>query len=421
MPQERRGTRGIDMPTEVVVPPGAVRDLLLALHELYINADRPGVREIESAIQKDNDLPGTMNKQTVSDVLSGRAFSRLNQAKALAMFFAKRAGTDPKPVGEQVGRLWKEADRERRRPIEQQAVDGHNGQEYDGPPQPGSLLHVLHHLEDELFPHEIESDIALMVTGPADNRWEALAGVLGKAGSALVVGRLTHWQPGPDEPVVPLLGSELACYESTADPAERRRLLGTRMLVRHSVATAAQIEPHQVVLRTSPGGRLSVRGMDRINISLTLDGDLAVVGLTEIGRIGVGIATAESVADRPAEELLDVLAPHEVDFLRSIPPGERMPRLMNLWVLKDAYTKAIGQGRRFSYPAFGFTTGDSATPTAFLSRESSSPHDDAWSFATYSTGRGHRIGVAVCDAGFSNTRYVFGGRLKGKLRKFLTD
>lgn len=421
MSQQRRGTRGIDMPTEDVLPPGAERELLLALHVLYIDADRPGVRDIETKMKDDDELPGTMNRQAVSDVLAGRVFSRKMQAEALGMFLAKTAKADPGPVREYVGRLWKEADAERRRPLGQQPAQVQDVQEGGGtPPQPGSLLYALHHLEDELFPHEIESDIALMVTGPTDSRWDALAGLLQDTGSALVVGRLTHWHPGPGEPVVKVMGLELGRYESATDPAERRRLLSTRTLIRHTVAAATDLEPHQVVLRTGPGGRLHVRGIDTIDISLTLDGDLAVVGLTRVGLIGVGIATAQSIAARPPGELLDVLAPHEVDSLRSIPPEERMSRLMNLWVLKDAYTKCLGQGRQFSYTAFGISTDQLAAP-AFVSPEISSPHDAAWSFATYSTGQGHRIGAAVYDAKFSDTPPLLGNRgLKAKLRNFLT-
>ncbi|GLV88030.1 hypothetical protein Slala03_77190 [Streptomyces lavendulae subsp. lavendulae] len=421
MSQQRRGTRGIDIPTEDVLPPGAARELLLALHVLYIDADRPGVRDIETGMKEDDELPGTMNRQAVSDVLAGRVFPRLMQTKALAMFLAKSAGGDPEPVREWVERLWKEAYEERRRAVGQQTAADQDAQEGgDGAPEPGSLLHALHHLEDELFPHEIESDIALMVTGPTDDRWGALAGILQDAGSALVVGRLTHWQPSPAESVVSLLGPELGRYEKTKDPAERRRLLSTRALIRHSVAAATDLKPHQVVLRTSPGGRLYVRGMDTIDIGLTLDGDLAVVGLTRVGLIGVGIATAQSVAARPPAELLDVLAPHEVDFLRSIAREERMSRLMNLWVLKDAYTKCIGQGRQLHYTAFGFTTDQPATP-AFLSPEISSPHDDDWSFATYSTGRGHRIGAAVYTQLPDAPPSLLDRGLRAKLRNFLTD
>jgi 4'-phosphopantetheinyl transferase len=369
-------------------------------------------------MKDDDDLPATLNRQAVSDVLSGRAFPRLRQAEALGMFLAKLVGKDPEVVRQSLGGLWKQADLERRSPFKEQAAAGDSGRKGDSVPQPGSLLHALYNLEDELFPHEIESDVALMVSGPTDSRWDSVTDVLSRAGSVLIVGRLTHWQPGPDEPISLLLGPELGRYEREKDPAERRRLLRTRLLIRHAVAAATGCNPHEVQLTHRIGGSPYIRGLDRIDISLTVEGDLAVVGLSEVGLIGVGIATAESVADRPSGELLDILAPHEVDFLRSIPREERMSRLMNLWVLKDAYTKAIGQGRQFSYTEFEFTVDQPDAPS--LSFERSTP-ESRWSFAIYSTSQGHRIGTAVHNAGYDDESFPIGEDFMAKMRQFVTS
>ncbi|MFE7948193.1 4'-phosphopantetheinyl transferase superfamily protein [Streptomyces sp. NPDC057426] len=409
------------MPTEAVLPHGPERELLLAIHALYIDADRPGVRTIESGMQDDNDLPATMNRGTASMVLSGRQFPGRLAAIALGMFLAKQAGTDTSAARESIDRLWREADQDRRT-----ARDSPSSGEADGPREParsstaldsarsdegtnplaepasapGSLLHTLYHLEDQLFPHEIESDIALMVTGPTDIRWDSFAALLKEAGSVLVVGSLEHWHPEDIESINPVLGRELQRYMDEEDPSERRRLLATRRLIRHTVAAATGLEPHQPVLATRVGGGLYVRGVDSIDISLSVQGDLAVVGLTRIGRIGVSLATAQSVSARPARELLEVLAPHEVDLLRSIPAQLRMPRLISLWVLKNAYAKAIGQGRNLSYTDFGFAEDQADAPQ--LVYELPSANNAAWSFAVHPTTQGHRIGSAIYDVGYGD-------------------
>jgi hypothetical protein len=58
------------------LPPGPLRDLTHALHELYRNAGLPSTRMISSAIRKRSDLRDTVSHETVALMLRGEAASR---------------------------------------------------------------------------------------------------------------------------------------------------------------------------------------------------------------------------------------------------------------------------------------------------------------------------------------------------------
>jgi len=62
---------GVRMPDEGPLPPGARRDLVLAVHELYGLAGKPSTRTISARIRDRNDLPGTLSHESVSAVLRG--------------------------------------------------------------------------------------------------------------------------------------------------------------------------------------------------------------------------------------------------------------------------------------------------------------------------------------------------------------
>jgi 4'-phosphopantetheinyl transferase len=77
----------------------------------------------------------------------------------------------------------------------------------------------------------------------------------------------------------------------------------------------------------------------------------------------------------------------------------RNATMVRLWTLKEAYSKALGQGLRFRFTEFGFALrGESG---AHLVRPDGTPtHDEGWAFGTFTVGGGHVVSAAVYDAGF---------------------
>lgn len=66
---------GVAMPDESRLPPGPLRDLTTAIHELYAAAGRPGVHKISAAVQARDDLPDSVSHETVRAILRGQRSS----------------------------------------------------------------------------------------------------------------------------------------------------------------------------------------------------------------------------------------------------------------------------------------------------------------------------------------------------------
>lgn len=61
----------VSIPDEGRLPPGPLRDLTEAIHELYALAGKPGTRKISDAIKDRDDLPDTASHEAVRNVLRG--------------------------------------------------------------------------------------------------------------------------------------------------------------------------------------------------------------------------------------------------------------------------------------------------------------------------------------------------------------
>ena len=73
---------GIQLPDENKLPPGPLRDLVMALHALYRGAGRPGLRRISSAITKGN-YRDTVSHEKVSAMLHGEGLPRWSKLEAV--------------------------------------------------------------------------------------------------------------------------------------------------------------------------------------------------------------------------------------------------------------------------------------------------------------------------------------------------
>ncbi|MFF4446103.1 replicative DNA helicase [Streptomyces sp. NPDC001502] len=86
-----RGKRGIAVPDETSVPRGPHRDFLVALHEVYAAAGRPGLRAIAHGVTADDRLPTTLTHHAIGRILSGSAIPSPRQVRALAAWLAEEA------------------------------------------------------------------------------------------------------------------------------------------------------------------------------------------------------------------------------------------------------------------------------------------------------------------------------------------
>ncbi|MFJ8547242.1 4'-phosphopantetheinyl transferase family protein [Streptomyces sp. NPDC093586] len=238
------------------------------------------------------------------------------------------------------------------------------------------------------------------VGGP-DGPWHRVREGMRLRGNAVVFATWGEWL-GPaltDPGLRPLLGRDWQRYRRTADPLVRFRFVTSRLVTKFAAAAALDAEAGELDLAYKIGGRPYLRGLDQVDISLTHTDDLIAVGVSRNGRIGVD---AEPADRSMSFDLLHghVCTPAERAELEPLPEAQRAAGLLRLWTLKEAYTKAIGQGLRLGFTEFGFGVGSGG----LLAPDGRPASRGEWTFATHRALGRYLISVACHDAGLDTAR-----------------
>ncbi|WP_405853312.1 4'-phosphopantetheinyl transferase superfamily protein [Streptomyces sp. NBC_00090] len=236
------------------------------------------------------------------------------------------------------------------------------------------------------------------VPGPA-GPWAPVAGDLARCGTAVVWSRVAPWHPAPVPPgrLRALLGDDRVRYEARRG-ADAERFAAGRLLLKYAAAQALRVPPDGIELAYGLTGRPLVRGRPGVALSLSHTGDLLCVAVTVVGGIGVDV---ESAGRRLYDSGLEprMCAPSERDALARLPEADRNPRLLRLWVLKEAYTKALAQGRLLPFTSFGFRPHGAGGGAELLRADGTAVADPAWRFTTLPLDGTHLVGLAVRDTG----------------------
>ncbi|MDB1089571.1 4'-phosphopantetheinyl transferase superfamily protein [Streptomyces sp. ACA25] len=236
-------------------------------------------------------------------------------------------------------------------------------------------------------------------TGTPGQLGHGVRAALATSGTAVVHGSLDAWLPGPGRtgPALRrLLGRDWQRYQRIPLPRMRERFAASRLLLRHVAGAAIDAAPESVDLSYQPGGRPYVRGCDQIDVSLSHTDEMLVVGVTRRGRIGVDVERrARRMAGTGSES--QTCTPFERARLDPVDMRVRNDTLVRLWTLKEAYTKALGQGLRLRFTEFGFALrADGACLTGPAGEPAGEPD---WSFGTFHLPGDYVVGAAVHDAG----------------------
>ncbi|MGH3416018.1 MAG: 4'-phosphopantetheinyl transferase family protein [Actinocrinis sp.] len=240
----------------------------------------------------------------------------------------------------------------------------------------------------------------IRISGP-DGAWSRVRTGLNEHGVVLLYALLADWRPdragGPR--LRALLGRDWARYLELTHPEVRVRFAASRVLLKFAAAAVLEVPAHVVELTYGPTGRPYLRGYDAVDISLSHTDDLLLVGMTTRGVIGVDAERADRPLYGPGLGK-HLCTPHELDLLEGFPEHERNDALVRLWTLKEAYSKAIGQGMQFRFTDFGFGSGAPETVNLPDGRPGTGSE---WTFRTYGVDGGYVVSVAVGDRGFGGT------------------
>jgi 4'-phosphopantetheinyl transferase len=216
---------------------------------------------------------------------------------------------------------------------------------------------------------------------------------------------LSDWQPdtGLDSALPGLLGRDWERFTAMTNPDVRARFLATRLLLKYTAGAVLEARPADIDLAYKPGGRPYLRGCDQVDISLSHTADLLVVGITRRGWIGVDAELTSRQLRGSAVER-QICTPYETQMLDRTGDQRRNTALVRLWTLKEAYSKAIGQGLRFRFTEFGFAPG--ARRVQVLRPDGTPGTGDEWSFRTWTVAGQYTVSVALVDLGFDNAADV---------------
>ncbi|CAL9333889.1 hypothetical protein [Streptomyces sp. enrichment culture] len=102
--------RTVTLPSEEELPAGPLRELTAALHELYVAAGCPSLREISESIAENDDAPTTVSHERVRQVLAGKgenASCAVVVAIAMALAGKARPARDADAEADRFSRLWR--------------------------------------------------------------------------------------------------------------------------------------------------------------------------------------------------------------------------------------------------------------------------------------------------------------------------
>jgi 4'-phosphopantetheinyl transferase len=238
------------------------------------------------------------------------------------------------------------------------------------------------------------------VSGP-DGPWQQISQDMHTRGNAVVFATWGEWLgPALTDPALrPLLGRDWQRYRRTTDPLVRFRFVTSRLVTKYTAAAALGTKATTLDLAYKIGGRPYLRGLDQVDISLTHTDDLIAVAVSRNGRIGVDAEPADRTM---SFDLIHghVCTPAERTELQPLPEQQRAAALLRLWTLKEAYTKAIGQGLRLGFTEFGFGAGSAG----LLAPDGRPASRGEWAFATHRALGRYLISVACHDTGLDTAR-----------------
>jgi 4'-phosphopantetheinyl transferase len=190
-----------------------------------------------------------------------------------------------------------------------------------------------------------------------------------------------------------LSADELERYERLRLAPVRRRFLGARILCRHALSAYADVGPAEWRFAYGPHGRPelepNVWGL-RFNVSHTVGLIACVVTCSDTCGVDVELTPARPEAVALSEEHF---AAAERADLNALAPGARAARFADLWVLKEAYTKALGVGLTRDLSSFTF---DLRGPTITLGDPQREPAEARhWQFRLLRIGPQHTCAVAL--------------------------
>ncbi|TLU70852.1 4'-phosphopantetheinyl transferase superfamily protein [Lichenicoccus roseus] len=164
--------------------------------------------------------------------------------------------------------------------------------------------------------------------------------------------RLCHWDLDMPEDRLEFLhetlsADERARIERLATPRLQARAIAARGGMRQALGRHLGAAPASLRFVTTSFGKPLLAG-GGIQFNLSHSGGLALLGISEHGRIGVDV---EQAAQVPLE-LLAMLAPAEAAAIALLDGLDQAAAFFDCWTRKEAFAKATGLGMSLPFDSF---------------------------------------------------------------------
>ncbi|QNP67863.1 4'-phosphopantetheinyl transferase family protein [Streptomyces genisteinicus] len=143
---------------------------------------------------------------------------------------------------------------------------------------------------------------------------------------------------------------------------DRRQYVVAHVMVRRVLALESGIPEGEAVIWRSSRGRPFLqkpagglpRGGRELDFNLSHAGGHNLLGVARRHRIGVDVERLDR-REQGLDGVVHAFAPEEREWVARVPPGRaRDVRVLRLWTLKEAYSKARGLGLGLSFDSFSF-------------------------------------------------------------------
>ncbi|MFC9115655.1 MULTISPECIES: 4'-phosphopantetheinyl transferase family protein [Streptomyces] len=189
-----------------------------------------------------------------------------------------------------------------------------------------------------------------------------------------------------------LTEEERARYARMAVPRRRRQFLAGRLLCRYALSARTGWPVHAWRFTTGPYGRPEpFPDHHGVRFSVAHTDGLAVCAVTRGRTCGVDVECGPASVES-AGHVARFLAPAERAELAGLPESERPARTRELWVLKEAYLKALGVGTHRSLDGFSFSPRTAPGITVTDPRQA---HPAGWWFRLLRPTPRHALALAV--------------------------
>ena len=126
------------------------------------------------------------------------------------------------------------------------------------------------------------------------------------------------------------------------EPMDSRRHIVSHGVLRSILSKYLNEKPEFIKFERSPYGKPEIAGGSWIHFNMSHSNGMAAYVIASSCEVGIDL---EYMRDIPFMELSEhILSTNENSYLRSVPAEERVNIFFMLWVRKEAYIKAIGEG-----------------------------------------------------------------------------